>query len=93
MYNLEMRYDRCVPVAAILVLLCCASSAIVAGSLHSHQVLVATVIASSHTSTTDDGVFELAQLALPQTQIEVDDNIPPQIEKNKFHNLPPPMKL
>ena len=85
-----MRCDRCLPVAAMLVLLCCTTNAIAVGSLGTHQVLVATVVASAHGSTVKDGVVVFTTSTPPMIQPEIDDCIPPQIELDAFHNLPPP---
>ena len=90
---LKMRCDRCLPVAAMLVLLCCTTNAIAVGSIGTHQVLVVTVVASVHGSTVEEGVVVFTTSTPPIIQLEVDDCIPPQFEKDEFHNLPPPSSV
>lgn len=86
-----MRCDRYLPVAAMLVLFCCASGAVAAHSITSHQVLVAAVVANAHMSDTEERMSVRVQLDRPVIQFEIDNCIPLQIEINKFHNLPPPV--
>ena len=88
-----MGNERSMPAVAILLLLCCLGEATAINSIGTDSVLVIAMGQVSQTEDFDAGHFCFILLPALLDSITSSRDIPPQMEFDEFHNLPPPAKF